>query len=45
VPEEFKNKQFPSIAAMALMGKAMNCFNPSELTKKGPVIVWNTKRI
>ncbi|XP_057456421.1 uncharacterized protein LOC130747488 [Lotus japonicus] len=41
--EEFQKKQFPSIAAMALMGKAMNGLNPSELTKKGPIIVWNTK--
>ncbi|RDX79119.1 F-box protein, partial [Mucuna pruriens] len=43
VPEEFQKKQFPSIAAMALMGKAMNSLNPSELMKKGPVIVWNMK--
>ncbi|CAK8576544.1 unnamed protein product [Lathyrus sativus] len=41
--EELKNKPFPSVAAMALMGKAMNSLNPSELTKKGPVIVWNMK--
>ncbi|KAK7312334.1 hypothetical protein VNO77_36115 [Canavalia gladiata] len=41
--EEFQKKQFPSIAAMALMGKAMNSLNPSELMKKGPVIVWNAK--
>lgn len=41
--EEFQKKQFPSIGAMALMGKAMNSLNPSELMKKGPVIVWNTK--
>ncbi|CAL5212388.1 unnamed protein product [Lathyrus oleraceus] len=40
---ELKNKPFPSVAAMALMGKAMNSLNPSELTKKGPVIVWNMK--
>ncbi|XP_004507460.1 uncharacterized protein [Cicer arietinum] len=45
VPDELQNKQFPSIAAMALMGKAMNCLNASELTKKGPVVVWNTKRL
>ncbi|CAJ1933548.1 unnamed protein product [Sphenostylis stenocarpa] len=43
VLEEFQKKQFPSIAAMALMGKAMNSLNPSELLKKGPVIVWNMK--
>ncbi|OIV99494.1 hypothetical protein TanjilG_17304 [Lupinus angustifolius] len=42
-PEEFQKKQFPSIAAMAMMGKAMNCLNPSELMKKGPVVVWNVK--
>lgn len=40
---EVKNKPFPSVAAMALLGKAMNSLNPSELTKKGPVIVWNMK--
>ncbi|TKY67572.1 F-box protein [Spatholobus suberectus] len=43
VLEEFQKKQFPSIAAMALMGKAMNSLNPSKLMKKGPVIVWNMK--
>ncbi|KAE9620376.1 hypothetical protein Lal_00019458 [Lupinus albus] len=42
-PEKFQKKQFPSIAAMAMMGKAMNCLNPSELMKKGPVVVWNMK--
>ncbi|XP_058759027.1 uncharacterized protein LOC131632261 isoform X1 [Vicia villosa] len=40
---EVKNKPFPSVAAMALLGKAMNSLNPSQLTKKGPVIVWNMK--
>ncbi|KAE9616507.1 hypothetical protein Lal_00034486 [Lupinus albus] len=39
-PVEFQKKRFPSIAAMAMMGKAMNCLNPSELMKKGPVVVW-----
>ncbi|KAE9593337.1 hypothetical protein Lal_00028756 [Lupinus albus] len=42
-PEEFQKKQFPSIAAMAMMGKAMNCLNPCELMEKGPVVVWNMK--
>ncbi|CAL0304240.1 unnamed protein product [Lupinus luteus] len=42
-PEEFQKKVYPSIAAMAMMGKAMNCLNPSELMKKGPVVVWNMK--
>ncbi|CAL0329243.1 unnamed protein product [Lupinus luteus] len=41
--EEFQKKQFPSIAAMAMMGKVMNCLNPSEFMKKGPVVVWNVK--
>ncbi|KAK7264285.1 hypothetical protein RJT34_31892 [Clitoria ternatea] len=41
--EEFQKKQFPSIAAMAMMGKAMKSLSPSELMKKGPVTVWNTK--
>ncbi|XP_027354342.1 F-box protein At2g16365 [Abrus precatorius] len=41
--EEFQKKQFPSIAAMALMGKALNSLSPSELTKKGSIIVWNAK--
>ncbi|XP_061353081.1 uncharacterized protein LOC133297870 [Gastrolobium bilobum] len=35
--EAFQKKQFPSIAAMALMGKALNNINPSELMKKGPI--------
>ncbi|KAL5055490.1 hypothetical protein RYX36_036172 [Vicia faba] len=43
VAGELKNKPFPSVGAMALMGKAMNSLNPSELTKKGHVIVWNMK--
>ncbi|KAK7257953.1 hypothetical protein RIF29_32303 [Crotalaria pallida] len=43
--EDFQKKHFPSIAAMAMMGKAVNCLNPSELTKKGAIIVWNTKGI
>lgn len=41
--EEFQKKQFPSLAAMALMGKAMNSLNPSGLMKKGPVMIWNAK--
>ncbi|KAI3446131.1 hypothetical protein Pfo_002796 [Paulownia fortunei] len=34
--------QFPSIAAMALMGKALTCFQPCELQKRGSFTVWNT---
>nr|XP_011457736.1 PREDICTED: uncharacterized protein LOC101295868 isoform X2 [Fragaria vesca subsp. vesca] len=41
--DQFQKKKFPSIAAMALMGKAMNGFNPCEFAKKGSFVVWNTK--
>ncbi|XP_021904595.1 uncharacterized protein LOC110819644 isoform X1 [Carica papaya] len=40
---EFEKKQFPSIAAMALVGKAMNGLSPCEIRKSGSVIIWNTK--
>ncbi|TQD95359.1 hypothetical protein C1H46_019045 [Malus baccata] len=43
--DEFQKKQFPSIAAMALMGKAMNGFHPCEFTNKGSFVVWSTKEI
>lgn len=42
-PEEFEKKQFPSIAAMALMGKAMTGFQPCKFQKKESCVVWNTK--
>ncbi|XP_062180346.1 uncharacterized protein LOC133884803 [Phragmites australis] len=32
--------QFPSIAAMAMMGRAMNKLRPCEHQKKGPFVVW-----
>lgn len=35
--------QFPSIAAMAMMGRAMNKLRPCELQKKGPSVVWKTQ--
>lgn len=41
--DEIQKKQFPSIAAMALMGKAMNGFRPCEFRKRGTCVVWNTK--
>lgn len=41
--DELGKKQFPSIAAMALMGKAMNGFRPCEFRKRGSIVVWNTK--
>ncbi|KAF2301863.1 hypothetical protein GH714_030008 [Hevea brasiliensis] len=39
----FQKKQFPSIAAMALMGKAMTSFRPCEFRKRGSFVVWNTR--
>lgn len=41
--DELQKKQFPSIAAMALMGKAMSGFHPCEFANKGSFVVWNTK--
>ncbi|WVZ99532.1 hypothetical protein U9M48_044811 [Paspalum notatum var. saurae] len=34
--------QFPSIAAMAMMGRVMNKLRPCEHQKKGPFVVWKT---
>lgn len=41
--DELRRKQFPSIAAMALMGKAMSGFQSCEFQRRGSFIVWNTK--
>lgn len=41
--DEFEKKQFPSIAAMALMGKAMTGFQQCKFKKKESFVVWNTK--
>ncbi|KAF8406458.1 hypothetical protein HHK36_008545 [Tetracentron sinense] len=41
--EEFQEKQFPSIATMALMGKAISCFRPFKFRKRGSFVVWNTE--
>ncbi|KAH6786021.1 hypothetical protein C2S51_038476 [Perilla frutescens var. frutescens] len=38
-------EQFPSIAAMALMGKVLTCSEQCELQKKGSFTVWNTKTL
>ncbi|XP_016442609.1 protein PHOTOPERIODIC CONTROL OF HYPOCOTYL 1 isoform X1 [Nicotiana tabacum] len=38
--DDFQKKQFPSIAAMALMGKALTGFQPCEFQKRGPYVVW-----
>lgn len=40
--DEFQKKQFPSIAAMALMGKALTGFSPCEFRRSGSLMVWNT---
>ncbi|XVF45306.1 hypothetical protein PTKIN_Ptkin02bG0195100 [Pterospermum kingtungense] len=40
--DQLKKKQFPSIAAMALMGKAMSGFQPCEFRRRGSSIVWTT---
>ncbi|XP_027161452.1 uncharacterized protein LOC113762274 [Coffea eugenioides] len=41
--EDLQDKQCPSIAAMALMGKAMNGFQTCEFRRRGSFIVWNTR--
>uniref|UniRef100_A0A5B7C296 F-box protein n=1 Tax=Davidia involucrata TaxID=16924 RepID=A0A5B7C296_DAVIN len=41
--DELQKKQFPSVAALALMGKAMNGFRPCQFQKRGSFVVWNTK--
>lgn len=39
--DDFQKKQFPSIHAMALMGKAMTSFRPCAFRKRGTFVVWN----
>ncbi|GAB2218979.1 hypothetical protein Drorol1_Dr00006604 [Drosera rotundifolia] len=41
--DDLEKKPFPSIAAMALMGKAMKGFHPCEFRRRGPVMVWSAK--
>lgn len=43
--EGFQKKQYPSIAAMALMGKSMGNLHPCQFVKKGPLLVWNTEKL
>ncbi|KAJ3704319.1 hypothetical protein LUZ61_008024 [Rhynchospora tenuis] len=43
--EELEGRQFPSIAAMAMMGKAMNKFRPGEFQRRGPSVVWNNNEV
>ncbi|KAL9251216.1 F-box protein-like protein [Drosera capensis] len=39
--DDLEKKPFPSIAAMALMGKAMKGFHPCEFRRRGPVMYLN----
>ncbi|PUZ64890.1 hypothetical protein GQ55_3G179200 [Panicum hallii var. hallii] len=41
-PSEELEGQFPSIAAMAMMGRVMNKLRPCEHQKQGPFVVWKT---
>nr|XP_043627975.1 uncharacterized protein LOC122599512 [Erigeron canadensis] len=41
--DELQKKQFPSIAAMALMGKAMTGFQQCKFQKRESFVVWNAK--
>ncbi|KAL2254762.1 UNVERIFIED_CONTAM: F-box protein [Sesamum indicum] len=41
--KNLQKKQCPSIAAMALMRKAITGLQPCELQKRGPFTIWNTK--
>lgn len=43
--EELEREMCPSIKAMALMGKALTCFQPCELQKRGSLTIWNTNAI
>lgn len=38
--EKFEAKQFPSLAAMALMGKQVTNFRPCEFRRSGSTVVW-----
>ncbi|XP_010530825.1 PREDICTED: F-box protein At2g16365-like [Tarenaya hassleriana] len=40
--KEIEKEQFPGIAAMALMGKALIGLSPSGLRKSGSLVIWNT---
>ncbi|PON85999.1 hypothetical protein TorRG33x02_182040 [Trema orientale] len=39
---KFQKRQFPSLAAMALMGKAMGGFRSCQFAKKGSSVVWSS---
>ncbi|KAL1558019.1 hypothetical protein AAHA92_08536 [Salvia divinorum] len=40
--DDLQKKQFPSIAAIAVMGKSMAAFHSCELQKRGSLTVWKT---
>ncbi|KAF5187889.1 F-box protein [Thalictrum thalictroides] len=42
--DEYQTKHFPSIAAMALMGKTMNGLQACKFQNKGSFVVWNTEK-
>ncbi|KAF3435725.1 hypothetical protein FNV43_RR22817 [Rhamnella rubrinervis] len=41
--KKVQKKHYPSLAAMALMGKAVSGFSPCEFSKRGSFVVWNSK--
>ncbi|KAL8129533.1 hypothetical protein V2J09_018688 [Rumex salicifolius] len=41
--DELDKKRFPSIAAVAMMGKSVDGFHACKYTKRGPLVVWNSK--
>ncbi|KAJ7978349.1 F-box protein [Quillaja saponaria] len=43
VLEKLRKKQFPSIAAIALLGKSVSGLHPCEFIKKGSSVIWNTE--
>uniref|UniRef100_A0A1D1YNW8 F-box protein At2g16365 n=1 Tax=Anthurium amnicola TaxID=1678845 RepID=A0A1D1YNW8_9ARAE len=43
LPENLEGKLFPSLAAMALMGKSINNFRPCEIRRRGSSLVWHTE--
>lgn len=43
MPPDDLEGQFPSIAAMAMMGRVMNKLRPRELQRRGPSVVWKTQ--
>jgi hypothetical protein len=40
MPPDDIEGQFPSIAALAMMGSVMNKLQPRELQRRGPLVAW-----